>query len=215
MMLGARMAAWRGKPLPYDAEVEWIESTGTQYIDTGIYAVNNIIAEGSVILADYTAIDKPRMIIGTDYAGNGWTFVIRQPYDARKNCLQVMFGGWWTTNPYKLSLDAGVVATFRYDREGKIFVVNGTAMTTQSPSDFSQHKILIGKNMNQGFSKLPSLKTAHIKIHIGDNPVRDFIPVRFTNENGVSEGAMFDKVSGQLYRNAGTGAFVIGPDKTT
>lgn len=37
--------------------------------------------------------------------------------------------------------------------------------------------------------------------------------VRFTNEDGVSEGAMYDKVSGQLFRNAGTGAFIIGPDK--
>ena len=44
--------------------------------------------------------------------------------------------------------------------------------------------------------------------------VRDFIPVRFTNEKGVTEGAMYDKVSGTLFRNAGTGAFVIGPDKT-
>lgn len=42
----------------------------------------------------------------------------------------------------------------------------------------------------------------------------DMIPVRFTNENGISEGAMYDRVSGQLFRNAGTGAFVIGPDKT-
>lgn len=40
----------------------------------------------------------------------------------------------------------------------------------------------------------------------------DFIPVRFTNENGVSEGAMYDKVSKQLFRNKGTGSFVIGPD---
>ena len=202
------------KLLPYDAEVEYLESTGAQYIDTGIYAVNNIIVEGSVILADYTAIEKPRMIIGTDYTGSGYTFVIRQPFDAGKNCLQVMFGGWWTTCPYNASLDAGVVATFRYDREGKIFVVNGNIIRAQTPSDFSQHKILIGKNMNQGYSKLPSLKTVHIKIHIGDNPVRDFIPVRFTNENGVSEGAMFDRVSGQLFRNQGTGDFIIGPDKT-
>ena len=213
-MLGARTAAWSGKALPYDAEVEWIESTGTQYIDTGIYAVNNIIVEGSVIPEDYTTINKPRIIIGTDYTGNGWTFVIRQPYDAERNCLQVMFGGWWTRNPYNTSLDAGVVATFKYDREGKIFVVNGTIVSARTPSDFSQHKILIGKNMNQGFGKLPSLKTVHIKISIGDNPVRDFIPVRFTNKNGEDEGAMYDKVSGQLFRNAGTGAFIIGPDKT-
>ena len=214
-MLGARTAAWSGKRIPYDAEVEWIESTGTQYIDTGIYAVNNIIVEGSVILVDYTVIDTTRIIIGTDFTGSGWTFVIRQPSDSVKNSLQVMFGGWWTTNPGNASLDSGVVTTFRYDREGKIFVVNGTIVRTQTPSDFSQHKILIGKNMNQGFSKYPSLKTVHIKIYIGDNPVRDFIPVRFTTELSVSEGAMYDKVSGRLYRNAGTGAFVIGPDKTT
>lgn len=43
----------------------------------------------------------------------------------------------------------------------------------------------------------------------------DAIPVRFTNENGVSEGAMYDRVSGQLFSNAGTGEFIVGPDKTT
>ena len=214
MMLGVRTAAWSGKALPYDAEVEYIESTGSQYIDTGVYAVNNIIVEGSVIPVDYTAVNTTRMIIGTDYTGSGWTFVIRQPGGVGKNCLQVMFGGWWITNPYSGSLDAGVVSTFRYDREGRIFVVNGNIMATSSPSDFSQHKILIGKSMRQGYGELPSLKTAHIKIHIGDNPVRDFIPVRFTNENRETEGAMFDKVSGQLFRNAGTGTFAIGPDKT-
>lgn len=42
--------------------------------------------------------------------------------------------------------------------------------------------------------------------------VRDFQPVRFTNENGQSEGAMYDKVTKQLFRNKGTGRFAIGPD---
>lgn len=45
--------------------------------------------------------------------------------------------------------------------------------------------------------------------------VRDMIPVRFTNEHGQSEGAMYDRVSGQLFRNVGTGTFTIGPDKTS
>ena len=50
----------------------------------------------------------------------------------------------------------------------------------------------------------------HIKIQMGDNHVRDFIPVRV-----VTVGYMYDRVSGQLFGNAGTGAFIIGPDKTT
>ena len=211
MILGARTAAWSGKALPYDAEVEWIESTGEQYIDTGIYAVNNIIVDGSVIPVDYTTINKSRIIIGTDYVGSGWAFVIRQPDGVKNNRLQVMFGGWWTSNPpdNNNSLDAGVVSTFRYDREGMIFDVNGKIIHTSSPSDFSQHKILIGKNRNQGFDQSPSLKIVHIKIQMGDNHVRDFIPVR---KDGV--GYMYDRISGQLFGNSGTGSFIIGPDKT-
>ena len=45
--------------------------------------------------------------------------------------------------------------------------------------------------------------------------VRDFIPVRFTNELGQTEGAMYDKVSGTLFRNQGTGTFRYGNDLTT
>ena len=120
-----------------------------------------------------------------------------------------MFGRWWTSNPDNNSLDAGVVSTFRYDREGMIFDVNGEIRHTSSPSDFSQHKILIGKNMNQGLGKCPSLKTVHIKIQIGDNHVRDFIPVR---KDGV--GYMYDRVTGKLFYNKGTGEFLTGPDKT-
>ena len=41
MMLGARTAAWSDKQLPYDAEVEYLESTGTQWIDTGIIATED------------------------------------------------------------------------------------------------------------------------------------------------------------------------------
>lgn len=40
----------------------------------------------------------------------------------------------------------------------------------------------------------------------------DIIPVRFTNELGEPEGAMYDKVSGQLFRNAGTDKFLVGAD---
>ena len=40
----------------------------------------------------------------------------------------------------------------------------------------------------------------------------DLYSVRFTNELGQDEGAMFDKVSGLFFRNAGTGSFEIGPE---
>lgn len=42
--------------------------------------------------------------------------------------------------------------------------------------------------------------------------VFDMIPYRFKNEDGIDEGAFYDMISGELYRNQGTGSFVIGPD---
>ena len=36
MMLGARTAAWSGKALPYLRRVAYLESHGTEWLDTGI-----------------------------------------------------------------------------------------------------------------------------------------------------------------------------------
>ena len=41
----------------------------------------------------------------------------------------------------------------------------------------------------------------------------NLVPWRFVNENGLVEGAMYDLVSGQFFRNSGSVPFVIGPDK--
>ena len=68
------------------------------------------------------------------------------------------------------------------------------------------------RNYSAGYGNLIG-RIYWLKISNGSVLVRDFIPVRFTNEQGVSEGAMYDHVSGQLFRNQGTGSFVIGPDK--
>lgn len=41
MMLGARTAAWSGKVLPYDYELEYATSDGRQWFKTGLYAPKN------------------------------------------------------------------------------------------------------------------------------------------------------------------------------
>jgi hypothetical protein len=48
----------------------------------------------------------------------------------------------------------------------------------------------------------------YCQISQGVNLVRDFIPVRVGNV-----GYMYDKISGKLFENQGTGNFILGPDK--
>lgn len=95
---------------------------------------------------------------------------------------------------------------------GKSVYVDST-FTYSSPNtyiyDVSQTNIMLFKS---GRGNPASFRCSYFKLYDGEILVRDFIPVRFTNEQGMSEGAMYDKVSRQLFRNAGTGQFMIGPD---
>ena len=50
-------------------------------------------------------------------------------------------------------------------------------------------------------------RIAYCKVYDNGTLLRDFIPVRVGNV-----GYMYDKVSGQLFGNSGTGSFILGPD---
>lgn len=55
--------------------------------------------------------------------------------------------------------------------------------------------------------KPPYGRIYYMKIYENSVLIRDFIPVR---KDGI--GYMYDRVSGQLFGNAGTGSFILGPD---
>ena len=63
---------------------------------------------------------------------------------------------------------------------------------------------------NGSTSEKTNGRISSCKIYHSGAIVCDFIPVRVG-----TVGYMYDRVSGQLFSNQGTGAFVIGPDKTT
>jgi hypothetical protein len=71
-------------------------------------------------------------------------------------------------------------------------------------------------------------RVRYFRIRIASTLVRDFIPVRFTNEFGQTESVMYDRANPTvgmnpdgsprtdgLYRNRGTGAFIGGEDLPT
>ena len=51
------------------------------------------------------------------------------------------------------------------------------------------------------------MKVYYFQIYEGNDLVLDLIPVRIGQI-----GYMYDKVSGQLFKNSGTGDFILGPD---
>ena len=203
MMLGARTAAWSGKDLPYDADVEYIESTGKQYIETGVIPdINTKISVTTAVTATTEqfmgAIDKNANRFHFSFYSGGLF----------RGCVgQLQIGMGYTDQlVHTVTIDAPN-NTVSQDETSYSFVMSGLIPSVSI--------WLFGRNSDdKRYIRLIKIRIYSCQIYQNGILVSDLIPVRFTNESGVSEGAMYDHVSGQLFRNAGTGAFIIGPDKT-
>jgi len=180
-----------GAKLPYDAEVEYLESTGTQYIDTGINPQSSTTWSTDIVCLPNSGITY-MSLIGYYYTSLG------------VQSVGITNQKWSQTS---LSVDYANQTLVHADQIGQSF--NGIQGNSNN----------IGKGLLYLFNRTSLLnqypwkgKIYSAKIWVESILVRDFIPVRFTNELGQSEGAMYDKVSGQLFRNQGTGAFLYGGD---
>lgn len=205
-------------PLPYDA-VEYLESTGTQYIDTGVYGNDNLIAsvscmataESGSVRDVFGAIDTTRDIFG---------YYLR--VRIAKNSMVKYTAGMNTTSAYTITVTSvgdWHALTLDTTAGSKKIFVDGTqsGFTVNSSAYQMATKLyLFAQNNKNGtasdFSANVRVSAFSIKDATTNKFILDLIPVRFTNELGESEGAMYDRVSGQLFRNAGTGAFRFGTD---
>lgn len=189
-----------GATLPYDAEVEYLQSTGTQYINTGIVPTNDTGALIKVVCSDNSDVyfigmrqntGNTRWGIGHSANGFYWCYNSYQT----SNRLTGTTGQLWLNyiNSKKFN---GL-----YNRTTKEQALSTLSFTPTYPIwlfGFS------GQNSTKWKGKI-----YYCVITEGNNIVMDLIPVR---KNGV--GYMYDKISKTLYGNAGTGSFTLGPDVT-
>ncbi|MBQ5795022.1 MAG: hypothetical protein IIW14_03410 [Kiritimatiellae bacterium] len=209
MLINMRNAMMAGKRLPYDAEVEYLESTGTQWIDTSIVPT---LYTKSEVVAKFTTVSGPQ-ICGAYWSGVNNAFDI---CGVANNSwfLRALTSG--SPNPSGWTADTNT-HTFVSDAQTNTMSVDGVSVTRSAISIgtpvsiylFARHERSTGVAVTYPCQ----VKIYSVRFYDSNVLVRDFIPVRFTNELGQSEGAMYDRVSGTLFRNRGTGAFVIGPDK--
>ena len=189
----------------YDAEVAYLQTDGAAYIDTGFYPKQN----STFSLTFYT----PAAFSGRAI----WVFGVRNSANAglmsfladyTNNQCQWRFG----TKSYVASgaLAAGEYTFSTLNHPNTLYYGNTSLTVTSSNFTCNYPMYLFALNVNGA----PSLNNIGAGIRfmggrIFDNGtlVRDFIPVR---KNGI--GYLYDRVSGELFGNAGSGAFTIGPD---
>lgn len=192
--------------LPYDAEVEYLESSGTQYIDTGILPDGTTKVELRGVF-EYSA--------GTARFGSraGATSLQFDVITGSDNKVRIDFGtgtyanSQWTVGQHIVSaiiIDALTKkATIEYG--GNI----DTHTYTSSFSSQSSYPLTLFAFNNAGNILLASdMTVSSFRCWKSSVLIMDMIPVRVG-----TTGYMYDKVSGQLFSNAGTGSFILGNDK--
>jgi hypothetical protein len=203
-MIAARQIAFgkaAGAKKPYDAEIEYLESTGTQYIDTGIMPT-----EGSEFVIDLyipPGTIANRLIIGSVNEGttSGNYALWLRTYTGGGTYASWGKGnaaGTTTTYPTGDFVKFGLT-------KGSVSFNNAVAYTFAT-GDFTpdENMCLLGSGH---YYKCLAAKIRGYQHYVAGVLIRDFIPVRKGNI-----GYMYDRVSGQLFGNQGTGEFVLGPD---
>ena len=199
------------KPLPYDAEVEYIESTGTQWIVTDTPGESGMTLGVDFLLTNINRSDGS-LIFGI--YDNATTEFIPVWKDGSTYTISYGYGKFvGIHSPVQLNVKNSVVAYFdvgvqRVELNGKVIGSENSQYKHTISAPLSLFATRNGKS-----TALQGTRIYNAFARIGNNMRMNLQPVRFTNEQNVSEGAMYDRVTKQLFRNKGTGAFVIGPDK--
>lgn len=184
--------------------IEYLESTGTQWIDTGYKPNNN-----TRVMCEYET-DSGAYVFGARHGPNSSEFDI---YIDTRTIIQCTFGSSRieVRNIEILSLLRDNISFLDMSKNGLILKnIDGSLQyqTTFSAQTFQTNYNMIIFGLNNAGSKLPqNVKIYYFQIYDNNVLVRDFIPVL----DATGTPCMFDKVTKQFFYNQGTGNFIAGP----
>ncbi len=188
---------------PFDSRIEYLRGTGTQYIDTGIAYRSSLSIEAKLKMESTTF--NGEYLFGIKTTLNGTTY--RWAVDGGSNGYVSPHFGTVTSAavPFTRNEWHTVRADYRYITvDGVTVDTNATVFAPESLINL----YLYGRSDDNVAAMMRELDISSFKIIDNGKTVRDFIPVRKGNI-----GYLYDNISGQLFGNAGTGSFVLGPDK--
>ena len=183
--------------------IEYLESTGTQYINTGVILNDNYI-QVDLDISQYTPNREYSVLCGS-VKGNA-----KNAVHIHNNTLFINVGAASNIGITNVSRFTPLHINYEFAYGGYKINVNEQNFTGVYSgvlkNDFPVY--LFAYNEDNQTTWHTIMKLNGCKIYTDSNTlVRDFIPV--IDYNGVP--CMFDKVSRQFYYNAGTGDFIAGP----
>ena len=180
-------------------ELEYIQSSGTQYIDTGFKPNQDtrVVTKFDMIQTD-TAWRK---LWGSGSGSYNLDFAL---WNSGTTKLQSYYGTK-TNNAVPITS-----MSLNVDANKNIWKYSGETITFDKNNftcAYSMYIFNVNKDDNSQY--FPGMMKLYLfKIYDNDVLVRDFIPCK--NPSGVI--GLYDTVNNQFYQNAGTGTFIAGPE---
>ena len=183
-------------------ELEYIQSSGAEYIDT-LFVPN----QDTRVVCDFQFLKTGawQSIFGAwEYSGG-----YKNAFVAQANTSNV-FVSYYGNNNVQLSAFGAITGDRRLVDKNKavctvddVSVTNATATFTCPGSLY-----LFATNKGNATEDISSAKVWSMQIYDNGTLVRDYVPCK--NPSGAC--GLYDKVGRQFYGNAGTGSFTAGPE---
>ena len=185
---------------PYDKEIAWLESPGscgnivTDFIPTG----QDIRMVGKFNLKAYkTSSAWSALFMAYSGENNNAYRIIRN--NTTTNTLSMYNGQKANGGLTNISFSLGTIYTFDFNRLSYNFGGRtGSLKANYTGSENTNPFTLVGTH---------NITFYYFKIYKNDVLRLDLIPVKLNNI-----GYMYDKVSGKLFGNTGSGTYTCGPD---
>lgn len=173
--------------------LEYIESSGTQYIDTGLKSTQDTTLE--ITFQTSQTSGGGIAVSDENWMSNSFGVWVNAIAFANSASASFYFGDG---NIHEFKLDSNAVA---WDNGSQIWT--GTKTTFTTPSSMTLFCLTRGTTR----SEYASMKLYSCRLYNGETLTRDFIPCKNTD----GDIGLWDDVNSQFYANAGTGTFAAGP----
>lgn len=180
-----------GLPAEY-LQVEYLESTGTQYIDTGL-----LYQASDVIDVDVAVMDgnSDHCVFGA-YSPGAYTEL-----NIQKSSDVYYFR-------YDLAFSSAITIGTKHHvrKSGATWSLDGTTESQKGKNYSTNHSLYLFGRYYNGANKLSNVRIYSYKHSRNNAELMNLVPcIRISD----SEPGMYDLVGRQFYTNAGTGEFVI------
>lgn len=178
-------------------ELEYIQSSGTQYINTGFKPNQDtkISMTADFPPSSNTWLYGGRASVGSNSLGFLYTSGDKYRFDYASSLNEL------TTKP---------TGKFTIDSDKNKCYINGELASTATYTTFTSpvNMYIFGNNNNGSLSVGSSAKLYNCSIYDNGVLIRSFVPCK----NASGTVGLYDSVNNQFYQNAGSGTFIAGPE---